>query len=57
MKKWWRLESQIVKVVADGFDVYIGEAGIDDDNDDENNIEEAIAGSIDQAWTWEHSFS
>ena len=57
MKKWWRLESQIVKVVGDGFDVYIGEAGIDDDNDDENNIEEAIAGSIDQAWTWEHSFS
>ena len=57
MKKWWRLQSQIVKVVADGFDVYIGEAGIDDDNDDENNIEEAIAGSIDQAWTWEHSFS
>ena len=57
MKKWWRLESQIVKVLGDGFDVYIGEAGIDDDNDDENNIEEAIAGSIDQAWTWEHSFS
>ena len=49
MKKWWRLQSQIVKVVGDGFDVYIGEAGIDDDNDDENNIEEAIAGSIDQA--------